>query len=68
MQDNGNSVNGNDLVLGTYDSETRCIEVIDEIQKMFLKHKKINNSNRNSVDGWETSFFIPPKVYEMPPK
>jgi hypothetical protein len=50
--------------LGTYDSEKRCIEILDEIQKEFQYSNHFSGSGVNSCDcqGWEYG------VYQMPPK
>lgn len=59
LMDLGFSVDGNgDLLLGRYESESRCLEILDEIQKAFEdgSHAAINGT------GWNYG------VYQMPEK
>ena len=62
-----------DYVLGTYATEQRAIEVLDEIQKHISGHLLISNSQQNTF--LEDTMLFPqsydkitvlPTVYEMP--
>ena len=50
------------ILLGTYDSEDRCLEVLDEIQANFQYINHFSGSGVNSIDcqTWEYG------VYQMP--
>lgn len=52
----------NGYLLGNYASESRCIEVLNEIQKMFTAYLQIQSALGASF------MFEAPKVYQMPEK
>ena len=47
---------------GCYNSEARCLEVLDEIQKSFGNYMRVD------VNNVPTKLFDYPKIYEMPEK
>lgn len=63
--DLGFSADGNtgDVLLGEYETEARCLEILDEIQAEF-------QYVRNVTDNQGAVHFVydPPKVYQMPEK
>jgi hypothetical protein len=63
MMDLGFSVDGTgDLLLGKYESKSRCLAILDEIQKMFSQYVEVRNGRV------PFNFLDWPKVYEMPEK
>lgn len=56
--------NSGDIVLGEYETEARCLEVLDEIQNAFQYSNHYSSSGVNSLDcqDWEYG------VYQMPEK
>ena len=64
LMDLGFSVDGNgDLLLGKYASESRCLEILDEIQKMASQYV----TSQNGFGAINFAFEYP-KVYQMPEK
>lgn len=56
------------ILLGTYESDARCIEILDEIQKLYLMYLKSDGGPSLMVGGgtYQPFAFIQPKVYKMP--
>lgn len=62
--------NGGDVLLGEYDSNARCIEILDEIQSKYNTYISSRGGESLMVGGgvFQPFAFTPPKVYEMPEK
>ena len=57
-----NTFDGVGGLIGKYTSESRCLEILDEIQEMFTQYQQIQS-------GLGPSFmFDAPKVFQMPEK
>lgn len=52
------------VLLGTYESEARCIEILDEIQREFQYSNHFSGSGVNSCDCQNWGYG----VYQMPEK
>lgn len=71
LMDLGFSVDGTgDLLLGTYNSEARCLEILDEIQQMYQSYLSCDGGNPYLMgsNGYPPFAFNQPKVFEMPKK
>ncbi len=53
------------LPLGTYENESRAMEILDEIAKLYEGYKRTVAPNPHTT---MTFAFEPPKVYRMPEK
>ena len=60
----------NGSLIGNYASESRCLEILDEIQKMYSGYLSVNGGQSVLQGGGmvQPFAFIPPKVYQMPEK
>ena len=65
LVDLGFSVDGTgDLLLGKYNSESRCLEILDEIQRDFQYANHYSGSGVNCIDCQDWTYG----VYQMPEK
>ena len=55
--------------MGTYETKERCIEIIDEIQKMCNQYLYADGvRNLNGMTGFPPFAAVVPQIYEMPQK
>lgn len=55
---------GKDVLLGEYETESRCLEILDEIQDLFQYNNHFSGSGMNSYGCQDWHYG----VYQMPEK
>lgn len=67
LADNGGSEE--DTMLGQYDSDERCIQILNEIQQKYAEYISVKGGPLYTSNNFvQPSAFDFPKVYQMPEK